>query len=534
MPGTASGLPAYSSDDTLFLSVVAGPESRDFSFTTSDSPVEIGRLSTLACRLDDPTVSRRHAVLSYDNGAWSIEDLGSRGGTAVNGELVQGLTRLWDGDEIGIGPWRLVITMGMPSDSTLVLTDEPPAASSLQTRDRRIAQPLAARRLSLLLEYAERLHHATSEIDLAEEMLDAACRGAHYERGAVVRGGSGGRVAETLAREGEPGGISRSVLREAEKGQVVRLQDTPELMQAQSIMIDSVRDVLCVPVTPDMGNAVYLYLIREQAREDNSDDVDFCVALVRLAEIAYASLRRRGLEREIRAAREAQERIMPDETGAAPGLRYAMHSRPGRGVAGDLFDIIRVDEQRTVVLLGDITGKGAGPGVLMTAAQAFLNGEFRRSEDLLSSVRALNAYLDGRSMSGEFLTLWIGLYDTGTCELEYVDAGHGFVALAPMNGAPALMQEGGGPPLGISHTHQWKSAKVRLAPGDQVVLFSDGLVEQRNPAGELHGVEEVLEMLRTACDPETRVRGLIERVLAYAAGSEITDDLTLACVETVR
>ncbi len=530
MPGTSQSS-SYSAADALSLRVIAGPEEQSFVFMPGESPVEIGRLSSQACRLDDPTVSRRHAVLRHESGGWVLEDAGSRGGTALNGEIIATPERVSDGDEIGIGPWRLLVSTEFQSDSTIAFSDEPPSASTLHTRERRISQPLAARRLSLLLEYAERLHLAQKEAELAAEMLDAACRGARFTRGAVVRGGSGGRVAETLAQEGEPSAISRSVLKEAESGRVVRLRDAPELQQAQSIMIDSVRDVLCVPITPDDETYAYLYLIRDQAREDEGDDADFCVALVRLAEIAFAGLRRQALEREIQAAREAQERILPDESGSAPGFVYAMHSRAGRGVAGDLFDVIRIDEHRSAVLLGDITGKGAGPGLLMTAAQAFLNGEFRRSEDLLSTVRALNTYLDGRSMPGEFLTLWIGVYDAQTETIEYIDAGHGFVAYAPASGTPLLLQEGGGPPLGISPAQDWRSATLRVASGDQIVLFSDGLVEQRNRRGELYGVEQILKDLTFTTTPADRVTALARNVLAHAGDEAIGDDLTLGCVE---
>lgn len=518
-------------EGSLHLTVVAGLEDRAFHFLPSDSPVQIGRLSSAGCRLDDPTVSRRHAVLSYDDGAWFIDDSGSRGGTAINGSIIAGRARLWDGDEIGVGPWRLQVMSGLQSESTLTLTDDAFEPSSLRTRDRRISQPLAARRLGLLLEYANRLHSAEEESSLGAELLDAACRGAHFSRGAIVRGGSGGRVAEIVAQEGDPGSVSRSVLREAESGRVVRLRDTPELMQAQSIIIDSVRDVLCVPITPEKGGAMYLYLVRDQAGDEDSDEVDFCVALVRLAEIALTGLHQRGIEREIRAAREAQERIMPDSEGEAPGLCYAMHSRPGRGVAGDLFDVVRIDERYSAVLLGDITGKGAGPGLLMTAAQAFLNGEFRRSEDLLPTVEALNRYIVQRSMMGEFLTLWIGVYDAETRSVRYIDAGHGFAALAVQDGAAELLQEGGGPPLGISDVHTWGVAERILSPGDQIVLFSDGLVEQRDARGEMHGVDPILANLNRYTPPRERVDALCEAVLRHAGHVELGDDLTLACIE---
>ncbi len=514
----------------IALSVIAGPTQLSFSFDISESPVEIGRLSTLACRLDDPTVSRRHAVLRHGPGGWMLEDLKSRGGTAHNGALIDHPVRVVEGDEIGIGPWRLLATTNVFADSTITLSDDMPGGGALRTSPRRISQPLAARRLSLLLDYADRLQRAGRESELAVQVLDAACKGARFTQGAVVRSGTGGSVAEMLAQEGTPSAVSRSVLREAQKGQVVRLQDAPELMEAQSLMIGGVRDVLCVPINHDDVPYAFLYLIRETARDEADDDADFCVALVRLAEIALASLRRRGLEREIQAAREAQERILPDDEGSAPGLTYAMLSRAGRGVAGDLFDVVEIDERRTAILLGDITGKGAGPGLLMTAAQAFLNGELRRSESLLATIEALNAYISTRSKPGEFLTLWIGIWDSATRRIEYIDAGHGFAAHVPQEGEPRLLLSDGGPPLGISTEYDWSAADMVVGEGDQLVLFSDGLVEQSDPKGEMYTVERVLKRLAQPMPPTERVTDLADAVVAHAAGAVFTDDLTLACV----
>jgi len=521
---------ATASRDRLHLTIVAGPAPGAFTFVPSEAPVEIGRISTAPCRLNDPTVSRRHATLRYDNGVWTVEDAGSRGGTAVNGRVIATPTRLSLADEIGIGPWRLRVDGRPHVDSTITLTDDRREPATYRATPRQIVQPLQLRRLTLLLDYADRLQRAGDEEELAAELLDAACRGASFTSGLVLRA-RGGDEADILAREGEPGPVSRSVLREAEGGKVVQLSEAPELLAAQSLVLSGVRDVICVPLQLDDAPYAFLYLARDQARaaSDADESSDFCVALARLAEITLASLRRRGLEREIRAAREAQERILPAAAGEAPGLRYAMVSRPGRGVAGDLFDVVRIDRTRTAILLGDITGKGAGPALLMTAAQAFLNGELRRFETLASTVEALNAYLSSRSRTGEFLTLWIGVYDAASGELDYIDAGHGFAACGRPGGKARLLQEGGGPPLGLIERQTWTLARTTLAPGDRLLLFSDGLAEQRSPEGEYFGLERALETLTSDEEPESLVHRLAAMVDAHARGASFADDLTLAC-----
>lgn len=510
--------------DSLTLCAVGGPEPVEFIVPADRAPATIGRRSDAACRLDDPTVSRQHAVLRREAGGWVLEDAGSRAGTLLNGVPLRAASPLAPGDEIGIGPWRLAVAGAPRAVSTITLTDDRPDASAIRTSPRRIEQPIAAQRLTLLLEYADRLHHAGDEPGLAAELLTAACRGAECARGLVVTQRSGG-VAEVLARRGDAPDVSRTVLEAARQGSVVRLRDTPELMQAQSLMTSGVRDVLCVPVGPDL----FLYLVSD--REGPGDDAEaFCVALVRLAEIAISGLRRRELEREIQAAREAQERILPSAVGSAPGLRYAMLSRAGRGVAGDLFDVVAIDERRAAVLLGDITGKGAGAGLLMTAAQAFLNSQLRGAGSLETAVAELNAYLNTRTRPGEFLTLWIGVYDHGARELEFVDAGHGYAVVVRKGEAPATLDAEGGPPLGIGVDALRRAERLQVGEGDALYLYSDGLIEQRNAEGAQFGVPRVMELLASAEDPEHAVGRLAEALDAHAGPGDLADDLTLAAV----
>jgi serine phosphatase RsbU (regulator of sigma subunit) len=314
---------------------------------------------------------------------------------------------------------------------------------------------------------------------------------------------------------------------------VIRLSDSPELVEAQSIMMSGVRDVLCVPIVDAREIWGFLYLVRSHtgATSDADDAADFCVAIGRLAEIALSSLRRRSLEQEIVAARQAQERLMPAVHGTAPGLQYAMVSRPGRGVAGDLLDVVAVDDRRTVALLGDITGKGAGPALLMSAAQAFLNGALRRSTTLLETVEELNAYLVSRSLIGEFLTLWIGLYDADAREIEYVDAGHGFAAMATAAGETSLLQAGGGPPLGLETGSHWTSERRRVEAGDRLLLFSDGLAEQRSPAGKFFGLEAAIELFAQSESPTGVIASLDEAARTHAGPGPFSDDFTIVCIE---
>ena len=93
--------------------------------------------------------------------------------------------------------------------------------------------------------------------------------------------------------------------------------------------------------------------------------------------------RQRRLEEEVQAAREAQLLILPPEHGVVGGIEYAMRMRPGQFVAGDLFEVIALDEHRTAVCIGDVAGHGVDAGVLMAASQSHLNAALQQLRDLI-------------------------------------------------------------------------------------------------------------------------------------------------------
>src|SRR5690606_6114466 len=125
------------------------------------------------------------------------------------------------------------------------------------------------------------------------------------------------------------------------------------------------------------------------------DAAEFCQALARFGGLALAMLkrdeleaRRQHLEAQLHAARDAQQLIMPTNDGVVSGLAYALRMRPGLFVAGDLFDVVPLEDGRVGVCLGDVTGEGVGAGVLMASTQAHLNAALLHYGDPAQAVTA--------------------------------------------------------------------------------------------------------------------------------------------------
>ena len=214
-----------------------------------------------------------------------------------------------------------------------------------------------------------------------------------------------------------------------------------------------------------------------------------------------------------------------------------------RFVSGDLFDVFPLQDGRLGVFLGDVAGKGAGAAVLMAAAQSHLHAVLQRTGDPKQAVELLNSYLDGRCPSGSFITLFAAVIDPHDAGgmVKFCDAGHGYWLVRSPGEAPVRHECGGGPPLGVMAGFEYSCDAVPFAKLSRLVLYSDGVHEQRLPGGEEFGLARTVEALSQAVDPHGDVDALLG-ALTRAAGPDharpntagdiaFADDVTIASIE---
>jgi phosphoserine phosphatase RsbU/P len=348
-------------------------------------------------------------------------------------------------------------------------------------------------------------------------------------------------------RDDQPFTFSRSLIEQADAGETVVLTtQAREIPRGQSLAELEIHSAICVPITQGGSITEYLYLdARGKEGEVRADAAGFCEAAATAFGLAVANIKRAALERrqreiqvELDAAREVQQIIMPPLSGHIARARYAVISRPGSFVAGDLFDAIEIPGGRAAFCLGDVSGHGVGAAMLMAAAQSFLTAELRRlppDAGPAGAVAALNAYLAGRSLAGRFMSLWVGIMDPQG-RLRYCDAGHGhWVLLQPSNdtGRAKLHGDDGGIPVGIDPDAAYADAAVQLSTLDQVVLYSDGIVEQRNGAGEEFGVGRMLDAVGRGQSAQEDVSLVMRELDVFAGTPKLDDDATVAAIEFV-
>lgn len=532
----------------LRLVPVAGPAIEPAEVPADRASV-LGRSAECTHCLPDPSVSRRHAEIVRRAGRWLLTDLGSRGGTYVNSLRVapDSPTPLATGDEIRIHPWTFRVQVGSAEGAG-------PMTMSLRTQDdsggqgRYVEtftgaelQGLGQQRLDLLLDYASEINSAQDESELAAAVVRSALSGSGLARAALIRTIGGGEEVEVLGSQTAEGiaagtfSFSRSLIREAEGGRVARLGGQLAGDGMHSIVAMGIHSALCAPVIVDGSVVACLYLDARGAESRvRADAMDFCVALARLSGLAFGNIQRRRMhdrqremEEELGAARRVQELLVP-QSGEAAGVRFRVHVQPGQFVAGDLFDVVPLRDGRVAVCIGDVTGHGAGAGILMAAAQAFLNSALLGEGDPARAVAATSRYIVRHARVGKFASLWVGVFDKASSKVTIVDAGHGHCLLVDGGRAARRLDAAGGQMLGVDADGSYESVTIDLPPGSRLLLFSDGIIEQPGPGGARFGMDRLIQGLK---DPGTDdPKRIIHAVEAFAGTKRLDDDATAAWV----
>ena len=542
------------------LGSVSGPTTIALDLNQARS-FTIGRVSSHALCLDDPQVSRDHAALTFEaepagGGRWLIEDLGSRHGTRVNGQLLapNRPCPIREGDFIEIRPWtfQLINRDARSEHGARLKTLNDSVAGGLSTMPLRIeaAAELDRHRLRLILDCVESMQRATGMKELASAVIDAAMHGTGFSNAAVVGPLRPDGEVELIAQRGEIANdqaefpISRTLIQQASAGRPVQMLNRAGALNETASVIDlGIQQAICVPLVLESSVIGFVYLDHRDRtrRTPHMEDAGaFIAGLARLASLALANMMRQDLEKrfahmegELAAAAVAQQLILPKRAGAFGPVEFMGECRAGRTISGDFFDVFELPENRIAFTIGDVAGKGVPASVLMTTTQGFLHGALRQHADPARAARDLNVFVNQRGEAGRFVTLWIGVLDHAQRLLRYVNAGHSYVWRVNEQGICQLLDEPGGPPIGVSPDFPYISGEIELEEHGSIAMVSDGIVEQsmdRSRHGEQFGrsrVQQALAERHLLADPVERIFAAVRQ---FGQNRELADDATVVIV----
>jgi PAS domain S-box-containing protein len=241
----------------------------------------------------------------------------------------------------------------------------------------------------------------------------------------------------------------------------------------------------------------------------------------------------RATQEQFRVAREIQQHLFPKVAPVLAGFDIGGATFPAEATGGDYFDYLPMSNGRVGIVVGDVTGHGVGPALLMAETRAYLRVLARNYEDLGEVLTRSNCVLAEDVGCERYVTLILVELDSRTQTLTYVNAGHppGFI-LGPTGELKMLLRRTG-PPLGIRPDTTFSaSARITLNHGDLVLFMTDGFEEAMAEDGTLFGIERALEVVRQHRHESAQqmVQALYNEVRAFNKQGPQEDDLTAIVV----
>jgi phosphoserine phosphatase RsbU/P len=232
-------------------------------------------------------------------------------------------------------------------------------------------------------------------------------------------------------------------------------------------------------------------------------------------------------EREIAEAKAIQEKLLPREIPQMPGYEIASAWQSARLVGGDYFDILPLDEKTLGICIADVAGKGMPAALLMSNLQAAVRGLSSPSLPPNVLCNRLNSIVYRNTESDRFITFFYAHLDGPARLLIYANAGHNAPLVVRADGTHERLHEGGAV-LGVFDSRNYELGSAQLAPGDRVILFTDGVTEACNAAGEEFGEARLLHLLEDhRASPADELQTKILAAVAKFSGSRWQDDATL-------
>jgi phosphoserine phosphatase RsbU/P len=534
---------------------ILSPDGHTRLVPLSADRLSLGRSATADLSFpDDAGLSRQHLALERDGEGWTVLDLGSKNGTSLNGARIDTRTALKSGDKIAAGHLVLVYDGTAPDapkpvvifdahsdsspkaiDSTVVTTLDGLLRNGTQAAAQ---QQIAASHISALVRAGNELAGNRPLPELFPFILDLTIEAVQADRGVLMTVEHDQLLVR--ANRGEAFRISSAIRdRVLNSGLSVLVRDTSlddALRDRRSIVEQNVRTLMAVPLQTREKITGLIYVDSPSLRREfTKDDLNLLtvmanVAAIRIEQTRFAEMEqaRQLLARDLEQAAEIQKGFLPAIAPSVNGLDIAGYNAPCRTVGGDYYDFFPYGTSRIAMVLGDVSGKGMPASLLMMGLQARVQVLIEEPKNLGEVMTRLNRITSASCPSGRFITLFLCLLDAETGDLTFCNAGHNPPLILRSDGTYEELK-GSGPIIGIVPFIQYEEHRARLNENDVLVIFSDGVTEARNPAGEEFDVGGLAKtVIPVRIQPASAVIARINAaLLAHTGGSPPGDDVTV-------
>jgi serine phosphatase RsbU (regulator of sigma subunit) len=525
----------------------------------------IGRSSGNDLAFNHLSLSRRHAMIIKEKDDFYLEDCGSRNGTFLNGARIAGRTMLKSSDTIQLG--EIILRFVDPALAGLEVTDTGPSMHentfmidsnkfSLQRyaqeqKDRSIVPTTDEENIWPALNQAASTLITHYPIDeLLEVVMNIVFQAVPAERGALLLRNpekpenlDSRVVRNTLVNQQLQ--ISRTIINEVAGKQRAVLtldaQTDDRFGTAQSIQMQGIRSIICVPLWNNREVIGLIYIDNLIARRTfTQSDLRLVALIANMAAVKIENelliqqkLEMKRLEEQLSVASQIQRRFLPQFNPEFADYQIYGLNRSCYEIGGDYYDFILKTNGRTGIVIADVSGKGVGAALLMASFQASLRALIDVEPDPAALVGRLNKVMISNSPTNKYITVFYGELDPVTHTFEYVNAGHNPPIHLSRESSTEL--SACGPVVGIVPVVQYQKRVLQLEPGDLIVLYTDGITECMNPAGEEFGENGVMDFLLKNRDAklEELAQSLEDFIREFTNAAPPIDDSTLIFLRRV-
>ena len=535
--------------------------------------IVIGRHPECDVIIDDASVSRRHAQIANEEGDFFLSDLESRNGTVLNNSVIHKTTRLYDGAEIKIcdvvfrfhlndiaafEKRQATVEQGTDHDDVSVILEDgesDPLSAVMSRLDvpshhaRNDEKSNAAQKLNALIKVA----HSLSESVKREEVLDTILECLfdlfkEADRGFIILKDKEGHLHPLRNRTRNQTEaslrISRTVVNNViETRQPLITSDAASDERfdlSQSIADFRLRSIMCVPLISSREEpfgVIQLDTLKNRVAF-KEDDLEILVTVAMQASLAIQKLdlidevlKNKKLEDDLKLAHEVQQAFLPQRKPVFEGFDFFSFYRATDEVGGDYFDYIPLDDDRIAIIVADVVGHGVAAALLMAKIAAESRYALASTGDAVGAINAINNNLSGLNLD-RFVTILLAVLNKKTNTLTYVNGGHMPPVIRHANGEIELLESESGLPVGVLEDQDYPPNETKLAPGDVVIMFTDGINEAMNEEGELLGTDKFINEIREsqAKTPAAIGKQICNMVNLHLGQTQPHDDMCFVCV----
>ncbi len=535
----------------------------------------IGRHPGCDIVVDAGAVSRYHAKLVREGEEYTVEDLGSRNGTFLNGQLLTAPQQLQEGDRIRISDVELIFhqeTTPPFSQSGSEMTFEGSSFGIVMVDDHETKSAPGAKveyyssegglkmtataeaKLAALTKINRNLTGALALDDVLPKILESLFDiFPSADRGFVVMKDPDGVLVPKWVKlrherdETETIRISRTIIHKAMRsGEAVLsfdAMDDSRFDSSESIADFSIRSLVCAPLHDDEGNPIGALQIdstrgRGQFRDEDVDLLAGVAAqagvLINNARMHEQALRQREVEQDLKLATEVQQAFLPQKPPEADGFRVRSFYRAAHHIGGDYFDYVPLPDGRVAIILADVVGHGVAAAMYMAKLSAEARFCLASDRDTGKAIGRLNDRMS-RLHVERFVTLLVMVIEPGQETVTVVNAGH-MAPIVRRSADGSLVEPGSeesGLPIAIDEGMEYESVEFPMGRGDMAVLYTDGLNEAMDSRDREFGIDKIRALVAQGGDAETVKDRIVNAVFEHLGGAVPIDDMCLVVAERI-